>query len=449
MARVAGDYRLNSFFSGVGGFELAFERNGFTVSFYCENDPFCRSVLRRHWPDVANASDIRDVDPANIPPARVWTAGFPCQDLSVAKAPHGRAGFRGNQSSLFFVFHELIAAHRPEVVVLENVTGLLNSHKGEDFQLLLEGLTDLGYAVAWRVLNARYFGVPQSRPRVFIVAWYGDPARAVRSLFEDELAEQPRNEREAFMRPYRCEITGAVVPEISYCISATSARHTGLDWARSYIVYSNRVRRPTPLETERLQGFPDHWTLPGDDYAIPINGVDTERYRAVGNAVAIPVVEWVAARIRDLLNSTPSVEEQLDLGELCKDTPGVRLRELAREFKISGAVEHPLRTVNGDVKWQRGGCAYEGVVVHAPASTAPVRPSVSRFVDLLEKRDIPERYFLSPNAARGILRRVKRRGRNLFAPLEASLRKLASDANRVGPHHIPDISQPVCQTLEG
>src|SRR5690348_3982981 len=150
----------NSFFSGIGGFELAFERHGFRTTFYCENDAFCRSVLRRHWPNVPEAADIADLDPAYLPEARVWTAGFPCQDLSLAKVPHGRHGFRGKNSSLFFTFHELLRARRPEVVLLENVAGLLNSHSGRDFGRVLEALTDLGYGVAWRVFNARYFGVP-------------------------------------------------------------------------------------------------------------------------------------------------------------------------------------------------------------------------------------------------------------------------------------------------
>src|SRR5688572_1934268 len=117
--------RLNSFFAGIGGFELAFERHGFSPAFNCENDPFCESVLERHWPDIPHAGDIRKPD-IQIPDAALWTAGFPCQDVSLAKVPHGREGFRGTKSSLFFTFHDRLRDHHPEVVLLENVAGLLN-----------------------------------------------------------------------------------------------------------------------------------------------------------------------------------------------------------------------------------------------------------------------------------------------------------------------------------
>ncbi len=413
---------MNSFFSGIGGFELAFQRQGFSSTFYCENDPFCRSVLKRHWPEVPDASDILELDPSTIPQAKVWTAGFPCQDLSLAKVPHGRTGFRGTKSILFFTFRELLRVHRPTVVLLENVAGLLNSHKGVDFQALLEALTELGYAVSWRLLNARYFGVPQSRPRVFICAWMNDPARAVSSLFENKLAPKPRREREGFITTTHCPITDAVVPEISYCISATSARHTGLDWARSYVTYRNGVRRLTPLECERIQGFPEHWSIPGNGWVTPIDGVDTERYRALGNAVAIPVVEWIANRIR------ANLEERLPQqgGKACLVPAGTAelLSQLSGEFVRPSTQIHPLQGTR-DLKWQRGGCAYQAAVLHAATSTAPLRPVHSRFVDMLEKKSVNSRYFLSPNAARGILRRVERAGRHLFPPLEASLRALA------------------------
>lgn len=410
--------RINSFFTGIGGFDLAFEQNGFTANFFCENSRYCRSVLQRHWPSVPIAKDIRRLQASEVPKAPIWTAGFPCQDLSLAKAPHGRTGFRGNQSSLFFTFQKLVAEHRPEVVLLENVTGLLNSHRGEDFQLLLEGLTDLGYGVAWRVLNARYFGVPQSRSRVFICAWLGSPSKAVSALYEKDRAIQPKRERDGFLQATVCPITGAHVPKTSFCISATSARHTGLDWARTYVAYDFGVRRPTPLETERLQGFPDFWTLPSKDYVIPFKGIDTERYRAAGNAVAVPVVSWIAKRINSLLSLANQNRKEIKISKGCID-----LATLASEFKIE-AFSHSLRNNKNPLKWQRGGVAWGNDVVHAATATAPVKPIDSYFVDILERTDISQRYFLSPNAARGIVQRVERRGRTLFPPLHKSLTQL-------------------------
>ena len=139
---------VNSFFAGVGGFDLAFERKQFVPSFFCEKDDFCLSVLKRHWPNVPRATDIEDLEAKDVPEAEHLDGGLSCQDLSLARTPHGRTGLQGAQSGLFFRFLELIAAHRPRVVLLENVAGLLNSHQGQDFTTLITSLTGLGYAIA-------------------------------------------------------------------------------------------------------------------------------------------------------------------------------------------------------------------------------------------------------------------------------------------------------------
>lgn len=416
--------QINSFFAGIGGFDLAFERNGFKAAFYCENNEFCRSVLKRHWPEVTNATDIRELNSKDIPAAAVWTAGFPCQDLSLARTPHGkRNGLKGSQSGLFYTFLELLSAHKPPVVLLENVAGLLNSHSGADFNALIESLTKLGYAVAWRVLNARYFGAPQSRPRVFICAWRGSPAKAVKVLFEDDIAAKPKNERKGFMVESKCSVSGISVPQVSFCISATSGRHTGLDWARSYVTYPNAVRRLTPLECERLQGLPDNWTTPDKDYVVPIRGVESNKYHAIGNAVCVPVVQWVAGRISSILQSSNDVSAVFK-----KPTIKKQLQHLADTFLSADAYVRELRVDIQDSKWKSGGIAYKGWVVTSPVSSSPSNATTSRLIDVLEKTNVHERYFLSTNAAQGILRRVDKLGRHLFPPLDIALRKIvASD----------------------
>jgi DNA (cytosine-5)-methyltransferase 1 len=184
------------------------------------------------------------------------------------------------------------------------------------------------------------------------------------------------------------------------------------------------VRRPTPLECERLQGLPDNWSAPAPSQVTPIDRYDTERYKAVGNAVAIPVVEWVAERIRANFKTRPPLAQQLDALPVVPAEKST-LRALAAEFGRPDAQVQSLR-VAGQVKWQRSGCAVGDTVLHAPASTAPVKPVESRFVDLIEQGRVDERYFLSPNAARGIIRRIERAGRHLFPPLEATLRSMAN-----------------------
>ena len=156
--------KVASFFAGIGGFDLGFERAGFQINFQCEIQPFCESVLKFHWPEIAVAKDIEVLAPDAIPTADVWCGGFPCQDLSVARGSNGRHGLNGARSGLFFKLAELATSKKPKVILIENVHGLLNTNNGKDFAELLFTLGNMGYAVSWRLLNSRYFGVPQSRP---------------------------------------------------------------------------------------------------------------------------------------------------------------------------------------------------------------------------------------------------------------------------------------------
>ena len=174
--------RHASFFSGVGGLDLGFERAGIETVSVSEIDPYANSVLAERFPGAPNLGSITEIDADDIPEADIWSGGFPCQDLSVAGK---RAGFSGKRSSLAFTFLDLVERRRPRWLVLENVPGLFSSNQGRDFLRLLSEMDELGYCVAWRTLDARYFGVAQRRRRVFIVASL-EPNRAEQVLFECE-----------------------------------------------------------------------------------------------------------------------------------------------------------------------------------------------------------------------------------------------------------------------
>lgn len=304
-----------SFFSGIGGFDLGFERSGIKTVSLCEKKSFCRRVLAQHWPEVPLFEDIKHVEPREIPEAQIWTAGFPCQDLSLARMGH-RDGLRGEQSGLFHDFAALVGARRPKIVVLENVHGLLTSHRGRDFAIVLKTLDELGYGVAWRVLNSQYFGIPQSRKRVFVVAVHRDPIGAGKILFEPECSDRdPAKSRSdgkkspsLFQRILGNPGKGPLVKARAHCIYAESARHTGTDWSRNYVWHPDgRVRRFVPVEVERVQGFPAGWT------DVPImnkEDADSLRYHAVGNSVTPAVAQWLASRIVDYVRqeSTTSAE---------------------------------------------------------------------------------------------------------------------------------------------
>jgi len=304
-----------SFFAGIGGFDLGLERAGLQSVWQCEIHPFCNEILERHWPGLPRKSDIREVEVDDIPPATVWAGGFPCQDVSLARMGP-RRGLRGRQSGLFYEFARLLDEGRPKVVVIENVAGLLSSHEGRDFAIVTRTLADLGYGVAWRVLDSRHFGVPQSRTRVFIVGTLGNPARAGAVLFEPECgeryAEKSRSNGAKSISPFAISVGDpqrGYVKKLAHCLYAESARHTGTDWSRNYVSYPDgRVRRLTPLETERLQGFPDGWTMPTRRIDDP-DKVDSARYHACGNAVTVNVAEWLGTRIADVCADWAFVEE--------------------------------------------------------------------------------------------------------------------------------------------
>jgi DNA (cytosine-5)-methyltransferase 1 len=179
--------RLGSLFSGVGGFDLAAERVGMTVAWQSEIEPFANKVLAHRFPDVPNLGDVTQIESA--PPVDIITAGFPCQDLSVAGKQAGLRG--GNRSVLFFEILRIVEAmraathgRRPAWLVLENVPGLISSHRGRDFAAVLGGLRQLGpLDIAWRVLDARFFGVPQRRRRIFVVCDFaGERAAEILAL---------------------------------------------------------------------------------------------------------------------------------------------------------------------------------------------------------------------------------------------------------------------------
>lgn len=179
-----------SLFAGIGGFDLAMERNGVKVVATVEIDKSCNKVLARHFPNATQFTDIQQVTGKDLinagfdPSNGIITGGFPCQDLSVAGK---RAGLSGARSGLFWEIRRLMEETESKWFVLENVPGLLSSNGGKDFGIVLGEMADLGYSVGWRVLDAQYFGVPQRRRRVFIVGCRSGNGEHIRQvLFERE-----------------------------------------------------------------------------------------------------------------------------------------------------------------------------------------------------------------------------------------------------------------------
>jgi len=302
-----GRMKFGSLFTGVGGFDLGFERAGMECVWQVEFDKACQSVLKKHWSETELFDDVRTVGKHNLKPVDVICGGFPCQDVSIAGK---RAGLAGERSGLWHEFARIIDELEPKWVVIENVPGLLSSNKGRDFATVIRWLAERGYGVAWRILDSQYFGVAQRRRRVFIVASFGNGS-ASEILFEREGVRWDIEKGRKTGEDIAATIAGGSSKRHSDITSGQQDANVvvGALQARDYKGVGNQyvnegkvitmssgqanaeimgVRRLTPTECERLQGFPDGWT---DGQA------DSHRYKQMGNAVTVNVAEWIAKRI--------------------------------------------------------------------------------------------------------------------------------------------------------
>lgn len=329
------DITVGSLFAGVGGFDLGMERAGMRPAWQVEIDPHARAVLARHWPEARQLEDVRKVGAHNLQPVDVIVGGFPCQDLSVAG---NRAGLAGHRSGLFYEMLRVINELKPGLVIWENVPGLLSSDGGRDFARVLHSLGGIGYHGAWRVFDAQYFGVPQRRRRVFgcftgsdTGAIAGSEILAIANGMQRDSAEgggqRPaaagaaaggagaegggsvvfkghqevirivdNGERlsptldtyhngraKVFQSRYFTRGEGGPPSDVVPALAANSRQND----TAAKVLAAAAVRRLTPTECERLQGFPDGWTA---------GQADAHRYRQMGNAVCVPVVEWIGRR---------------------------------------------------------------------------------------------------------------------------------------------------------
>jgi DNA (cytosine-5)-methyltransferase 1 len=303
-----------SLFAGVGGFDLALERAGVKVVASVEWDKNAQKVLQRRFPNSTIFGDIQEVTGEQLraagfdPSDGIITGGFPCQDLSVAGK---RAGLQGSRSGLFWEICRILDETKAQGFILENVGGLLSSNDGRDMRTVINALNELGYGIAWRSLNSQHFGVAQRRKRIFIVGFRNDsgeraaevlalkesrrrfigtggkkesktPVGTPKRTSDDLIHTFSKARRAQNVEDYETWIERDFTNTLNAFDNATEVRATEL------VVSQGRVRRLMPIEMERLQGFPDGWT---DGQA------DSHRYKQMGNAVAVPVVEWIINRI--------------------------------------------------------------------------------------------------------------------------------------------------------
>lgn len=237
---------VGSLFAGIGGFDLGFEQAGFQTAWQVEIDEINRAVLADRFPHARQFADVRTALP-DLWPVDVIVGGFPCQDVSTAGK---RRGLVGERTGLFYDAMHIVDTLKPRRLVLENVTGLLNSNNGKDFQEVVKSLAQCGYVGFWRVLNAAYFGVPTARRRVFLVAGLGEyPAigfMADAGQLESFLNRLKRMEADPIIR---C-LEELPVPRLSGVVRILSSSETdGVRWL------SGRERL-------KIMGFDSEWMRP-------------------------------------------------------------------------------------------------------------------------------------------------------------------------------------------
>lgn len=383
---------LGSLFDGIGGFPFCAQIVGARPVWAAEINPFGVAVTHHRFPDMLHFGDVSKVSGADLPPVDIITFGSPCQDLSVAGK---RAGLDGERSGLFrdavrivYEMREATSGRYPAYIVWENVPGAFSSHNGRDFQEVLREITKADIPMpesgrwsgagmvrggevcaAWRVLDAQYWGVPQRRKRIYLIGSFGNDSAGEILFKRDSVrrySAQGRKKRKAFARNIgiRSAPRDRESGQNSIGVLTFDARGNGdgrvatpvvgdhnnriTDYT-SLLVYNNNsfggfadgiVRRLTPTECERLQGYPDGWTelpeikdMTDEEYALFLQvwktdretrGVsyktlpdkkklvkwynrlesDTSRYQALGNSLAIPCALRVIGGIVDYMTGT-------------------------------------------------------------------------------------------------------------------------------------------------
>lgn len=289
--------RVASFFSGIGGFDLGFEKAGMNVVFQCEIDQVCRQILKRHWPQVPIHEDIRTLTHSTIPAADLWCAGWPCQDLSNANTE--RKGLAGERSGLFYKFMELVAEIQPAWLVLENVPGLLSAEQGTALEVVIDTLEAHGYLGGWLSCNARHTGLPHDRDRVFFIASFRSK-RACRiftdsgELFGDSAA---RKSREKKTRSSVCE---SIIGDTPLVVQ----RRGGFGYT-----LAKSICPTLRAQTGGHQGgHSDRPILCGEKLDLDRMGkadgissrMDGRRGRLLGNAVVPGIAEWIGRKILEI-----------------------------------------------------------------------------------------------------------------------------------------------------
>ncbi len=334
---MAGTYTSIDLFAGIGGIRLGFERafsDKLRTVFVSEWDTHAQKTYHANFLDLKPiAGDITQINEQDIPSFDICLAGFPCQAFSLAGQRKGfQDDYKGmSRGTLFFDVARICSHHRPKVIFCENVKGLTIHDKGNTFRIILGTLEEMGYRVFHQVLNSKDFGVPQNRERIYIVAFREDIApqhfdfprptaspKCLRDILEEKAVPSKYYLSETYLETLKRHrerhaakgngfgyiirpldgVSGAIV-----CGGMGRERNLIIDTRQKNLhpttnikgsINGEGIRKMTPREWARLQGFPD-------DYLLPL--ADGHLYKQLGNSVTVPVIEAIARNIYHQLES--------------------------------------------------------------------------------------------------------------------------------------------------
>jgi len=319
-------YKIIDLFAGIGGIRLGFQkafRGKASFVFSSEMDKFAKITYQANFNEIPYG-DITKISEESIPAHDIILAGFPCQAFSVAGH---RKGFEDTRGTLFFDVARIAKYHKPKVIFLENVKGFKNHDKGNTFNVVKKTLEDMKYKVFADVLNAKNFGVPQNRERIYIIAFLDEDNKLdidfnkdfeelkkiyipskLGNILENSVDSKYTISDKLWAGHQRRKLEHKKKGNgFGYSIFNKDSEYTSTISARYYkdgseILLeqkSNNPRKITPIEAARLQGFPDSHVLNARQYKVS----DLQLYKQFGNSVAVPVIEQLAQRIFKHLES--------------------------------------------------------------------------------------------------------------------------------------------------
>lgn len=301
------NFRFIDLFAGIGGIRLGFENNGGQCVFSSEWDKGAQKTYEANFGETPHG-DITQINEADIPDHDILLAGFPCQPFSIMGL---KKGFSDTRGTLFFEIERILKHKRPSSFLLENVKLFKSHDKGRTYQTVIEHLQNLGYYTHTAILNSLDYGVPQKRERTFIVGFqeniqfsFPEPQNKrtnLTEILEMDDAVDPKLFASDKIRQSRLEKVKKTPPNPSIWHENKSGNVSPLPYScalRAGASYNyllvNGIRRPSPRELLRLQGFPEN-------YKIVVSY--TEIRKQTGNSVSVPVIDAIAKQMLNALST--------------------------------------------------------------------------------------------------------------------------------------------------